>query len=559
MIAGSLAESLSVGSAFSFLTALTDPERILNDSHFNFLIHHLGISSSKDLIFFATISFCSLLIFSAIIRLLLLWFSTKVSFLAGSDVSSTLYKNYLFLPYKSHTKNHSSNTINDIIVNSDILIYQILMPSAVLISSFFISVMIISVLFFINTLISLLILTFFISIYLLVAYFAHKQLFKNSLDISIKSSQAIKNIQDGLGAIRDVIIEGSQLIYLKKYQKSDMSLRLSQSSNMFVAQSPRFIIESLGILFLVVSAFLYLKKFGSIINILPLLGMFIIASQRLLPLFHQIYHSWSSITGNIKVLEDVLRVLDKTPPVNKIQPKDNLFHFNKNIKAVNLGYRYDKNTPWIFRNLNFEIAKGSRIGITGSTGSGKSTLVDIIMGLLSPTEGSIQVDNQNLNENNYKFWYRRISHVPQSIFLTDASIAENIAFNDIKEECDYARIIRASNLAGLSKYIENLPNKYNTLVGERGGLLSGGQLQRIGIARALYKYADILIFDEATSALDTKTETKIMNAIELLGKDFTIITIAHRISALKNCTHILALENGNIKITKNNQVTLKRK
>ena len=394
---------------------------------------------------------------------------------------------------------------------------------------------------------------------MLVAYFAHKQLFKNSLDISIKSSQAIKNIQDGLGAIRDVIIEGSQLIYLKKYQKSDMSLRLSQSSNMFVAQSPRFIIESLGILFLVVSAFLYLKKFGSIINILPLLGMFIIASQRLLPLFHQIYHSWSSITGNIKVLEDVLRVLDKTPPVNKIQPKDNLFHFNKNIKAVNLGYRYDKNTPWIFRNLNFEIAKGSRIGITGSTGSGKSTLVDIIMGLLSPTEGSIQVDNQNLKENNYKFWYRRISHVPQSIFLTDASIAENIAFNDIKEECDYARIIRASNLAGLSKYIENLPNKYNTLVGERGGLLSGGQLQRIGIARALYKYADILIFDEATSALDTKTETKIMNAIELLGEDFTIITIAHRISALKNCTHILALENGNIKITKNNQVTLKRK
>jgi ABC-type multidrug transport system fused ATPase/permease subunit len=557
MIFGSLAESLSVVSALPFLTALTDPDRILTNPHINLALESFGISSSRDLVFFATISFCVFLIFSAVIRLSLLWLSTKVSFLACSEISSGMYKNYLFLPYKNHIQNHSSNTINDIIVKTDILIYQIVMPFVGLISSFFISVMILSILFFVNALITLVTLLFFVGIYLFIAHFAHKRLLKNSVDISIKSSHAIKSIQEGLGAIRDVIIDGSQAVFLKKYQESDKSLRASQSSNTFVAQSPRFAIESLGMLFFAYSSYYYLKRFGSIIEILPLLGMFIIASQRLLPLFQQIYHSWSSIAGNVKTLKDVLMILDSKPLSNINHKKYDHFQFNKNIKAVNLGFRYDRSSPWIFKNLNFEIQKGSRIGIIGSTGSGKSTLVDLIMGLLSPSEGSIKIDGQTLNENNCKSWYKRISHVPQSIFLTDSSIAENIAFGENEKDWDYGRVIRASNLAQLSEYIESLPKKYNTLVGERGVLLSGGQLQRIGIARALYKNADIIIFDEATSALDTKTEAEITKAIELLGGELTVIVIAHRLSALKICSQILELDNGSIKFVKNNNSTLK--
>jgi len=557
MIFGSLAESLSVGSALPFLTSLTDPKRIFANPHINFVLQSFGISNSMNLIFFATFSFCMLLIFSAVIRLSLLWLSSKVSFLACSEFSSRMYKNYLFLPYKDHIQNHSSNTINDIIVKTDILIYQIVMPFVVLISSFFISAMILSVLFFINTYITLMSLLFFVGIYVFIAHFSHKRLLKNSIDISIKSSHAIKSIQEGLGAIRDVIIDGSQLVFLNKYQESDKSLRSSQSSNMFVAQSPRFAIESLGMLFFAGSSYYYFKKFGSIIDILPLLGIFILASQRLLPLFQQIYHSWSSISGNIKTLEDVLMILDKAP-LGDIDYKNHVrFQFNKNIKAVNLGFRYDRSSPWIFKNLNFEIVKGSRIGIIGTTGSGKSTLIDIIMGLLSPSEGAIKIDDQILKKNNYQSWYKRISHVPQSIFLTDSSIAENIAFGENKKDWDYGRILRVSSLAQLSKFIESLPKKYDTLTGERGVLLSGGQLQRIGIARALYKNADTIILDEATSALDIKTEAEITKAIELLGKEFTVIIIAHRLSALKICSQILQLENGSIKAIKNYNSTLR--
>jgi ABC-type multidrug transport system fused ATPase/permease subunit len=557
MIFGSLAESLSVGSALPFLTSLTDPKRIFANPHINFVLQSFGISNSMNLVFFATFSFCMLLIFSAVIRLSLLWLSSKVSFLACSELSSRMYKNYLFLPYKDHIQNHSSNTINDIIVNTDILIYQIVMPFVVLISSFFISAMILSVLFFINTYITLMSILFFVGIYVFIAHFSHKRLLKNSIDISIKSSHAIRSIQEGLGAIRDIIIDGSQLVFLNKYQESDKSLRSSQSSNMFVAQSPRFAIESLGMLFFAGSSYYYFKKFGSINDILPLLGIFILASQRLLPLFQQIYHSWSSISGNIKTLEDVLTILDKAP-LGDIDYKNHVrFQFNKNIKAVNLGFRYDRSSPWIFKNLNFEIVKGSRIGIIGTTGSGKSTLIDIIMGLLSPSEGAIKIDDQILKKNNYQSWYKRISHVPQSIFLTDSSIAENIAFGENKKDWDYGRILRVSSLAQLSKFIESLPKKYDTLTGERGVLLSGGQLQRIGIARALYKNADTIILDEATSALDIKTEAEITKAIELLGKEFTVIIIAHRLSALKICSQILQLENGSIKAIKNYNSTLR--
>jgi len=531
IIFGSLAESLSVGAALPFLTALTVPDRIMSNPHFNLALKFLGISNPYDLIFCATASFCIFLIFSTIIRLLLLFASTKLSFNACSEVSSEMYKNYLFLPYKYHVQSHSSNSINNIIVKTDILCYQIVMPLVAMFGSLVISVMILSILFFVNTFITFLILIFFTCIYFFVAYFAHKRLSKNSADISIKSSYTIKAVQEGLGAIRDIIIDGTQHIFLKKYQESDKALRASQSSNMFISQSPRFIIESLGMLFIVAWSYYYFKKFGSIFEILPLLGMYIIASQRLLPLFQQIYHSWSSISGNIKTLEEILVILDKVPSNNTDQKKYSELKFSKNIKAVNLGFRYDTKSPWIFKNLNFEIAKGSKVGIIGSTGSGKSTLVDIIMGLVSPSEGSIKIDNKILNKRNCKSWFKRISHVPQLIYLTDSSIAENIAFGENKEDWSNSKIFRASSLAQLSEFIENLPKKYNTVVGERGALLSGGQLQRIGIARALYKKADVIIFDEATSALDFKTEAKITKALELLGKDFTIIIIAHRLSA----------------------------
>jgi ATP-binding cassette subfamily B protein len=227
-------------------------------------------------------------------------------------------------------------------------------------------------------------------------------------------------------------------------------------------------------------------------------------------------------------------------PISNVKP----LPFENEIALKDVSFRYDEQTSWVLRNLNLNIIKGSKIGIIGTTGCGKSTLLDVIMGLLDPTEGAIETDGQSINEGNLRGWQAHIAHVPQTIFLVDSSIEANIAFGVPKEKIDHYRIRMAARQAQIEGVIENLPDKYQTLVGERGARLSGGQRQRIGIARALYKKAKVIIFDEATSSLDMKTELAIVESIEALNPDITILIIAHRTSTLRNCSRIIELNNG---------------
>nr|WP_255537972.1 ABC transporter ATP-binding protein [Polynucleobacter sp. 15G-AUS-farblos] len=224
-------------------------------------------------------------------------------------------------------------------------------------------------------------------------------------------------------------------------------------------------------------------------------------------------------------------------------------HFSDAIHLDGISFRYSKDAPWVLKNLNFTIPKGSRIGFVGTTGCGKSTLLDIVMGLLKPIEGSLKVDGTKITIANRQSWQACIAHVPQTIFLSDTTIAENIAFGIPKDQIDYERVKQAAQQAQVAHIIEAWPEQYNALVGERGVRLSGGQRQRIGIARALYKEADVIIFDEATSALDNETEESVIQAIESLKKDITILMIAHRLTTLRNCTQIIELDNQTISKT----------
>jgi ATP-binding cassette subfamily B protein len=221
--------------------------------------------------------------------------------------------------------------------------------------------------------------------------------------------------------------------------------------------------------------------------------------------------------------------------------------FQKEIGIKCLSFRYTLQTPWVLNNLNLTIAKGSRVGFVGTTGSGKSTLLDIVMGLLQPTDGALEIDGQIVTPANNRAWQAHIAHVPQAIFLADSTIEENIAFGVPKDQIDPERVRQAAQQAQISEIIETWPKQYQTFIGERGIRLSGGQRQRIGIARALYKQADVIIFDEATSALDNETEQAVMQAIESLSEDLTILIIAHRLTTLKNCTQIVELGDGGIK------------
>jgi ATP-binding cassette subfamily B protein len=287
------------------------------------------------------------------------------------------------------------------------------------------------------------------------------------------------------------------------------------------------------------------QKEGGIATAIPVLGALALGAQRLLPALQQAYASFSAIIGVEASLKDVLALLDQPLPeyLNQLFPAPILFE--KEIKLTNLSFSYTKDSPLVLENINLSILKGERIGFIGVTGSGKSTLIDIIMGLLSPTNGKLTIDQKILSRENQRSWQVRIAHVPQNIYLSDSTIEENIAFGIPVNEINHQRVKEAAKQAQIADMIDSSENGYQTLVGERGVRLSGGQRQRISIARALYKKADVLIFDEATSSLDTETEEVVMSAIDKLGENLTILIIAHRLTTLKGCDRIVKLDKDN--------------
>ena len=295
-----------------------------------------------------------------------------------------------------------------------------------------------------------------------------------------------------------------------------------------------------------------------IVKAIPILGALALGAQRLLPVLQQVYSSWSSIRSGQASLQDALELLDQPIPDYPDQSFLQPMQFMYSINLKQLGFRYSSQTPYVLEKLDLTIVKGSRVGFIGNTGSGKSTLLDIIMGLLQPTEGSLEVDNQAISPINQRAWQAHIAHVPQAIFLADSSVEENIAFGVPKDKIDIERVRQAAKQAQIADSIESWPMQYQTFVGERGIRLSGGQRQRIGIARALYKQADVIIFDEATSALDNETEKAVMEAIEGLSKNLTLLIIAHRLTTLKNCTQIVELGAGGIKRIGSYQELIKR-
>jgi ATP-binding cassette subfamily B protein len=356
-------------------------------------------------------------------------------------------------------------------------------------------------------------------------------------------------LQEGLGGIRDVLIDGTQAAHCAIYRKADLSLRESSASIQIIAGSPRYGIEALGMVLIAMLVLLLAGRSTGIASAIPVLGALALGAQRLLPALQQAYSCWTSLRGGHESLADALDLLDQPLPPYASEPPCAPLPFRASIFFHNLSFRYAPEEPWVLRELNLEIPKGSCIGFIGATGSGKSTLLDIIMGLLPPTSGSLAVDSAAVTEQNHRAWQAHIAHVPQSIFLADTTIVENIAFGVAPDQIDLNRVRQAAQKAQIAETIESWEKRYDTVVGERGVRLSGGQRQRIGIARALYKRADVIVFDEATSALDNDTELAVMQAIEGLGGDLTILIVAHRLTTLKNCSKIVELNNGKVSRT----------
>ena len=538
----SLAEIISMGALLPFLGILTAPDQVYQHSLMQPVIQILALTEPKQLILPLTILFITAVLLAGVIRLTLLYAITRLTFATGADLSINIYRRTLYQEYEVHVSRNSSEVINGIIGKTGTVIGGVISPTLNLISSIILLVGIMGAFFVINPTIALSAFIGFGLLYWIVIRYTKTHLKDNSKTIADQSTQMIKSLQEGLGGIRDVLIDGTQQFYCKLYRNADLPLRRASGNNEFIGGSPKYAMEAIGMTLIAGLAYLMTLQEGGMVTTIPVLGALALGAQRLLPLLQQAYGSYSTLQGSKSSFEDVLNLLDQPLPEYADQPLLEPIPFVQEIKLNNLNFRYSEDSPWVLKNVNLSLKKRSRIGFMGVTGSGKSTLLDIIMGLLPATEGELIIDQKTINSQNRRAWQAHIAHVPQNIYLSDSTIEENIAFGVAKELIDHQRVKKAAQQAQIAELIEQWKDGYQTFVGERGIRLSGGQRQRIGIARALYKQANVLIFDEATSALDNETEQAVMDAIKDLGEEVTILIIAHRLTTLKGCDEIIKLE-----------------
>jgi ABC-type multidrug transport system fused ATPase/permease subunit len=537
-------EMLSLGAVIPFLGVLANPQSVFDSRYLEIPIIYLGITEPSQLVLPITFLFVLLTILSAGFRLIALWMLTRISQQAGADLSIKIYRNTLFQDYAVHVARNSSEVINGIIVKTNTVTKGVITPTLSLISTLIMMIGIVAVLLLVNIFVTLTAFFSFGLLYLLVMYLTRKNLSTNSARIASKSDLMVKTLQEGLEGIREVLLNSNQLFYVKLYRDADLIMRQATWRNEMIYSSPRFIMEASGIAIVALFAYFATLQFGGINEFLPILGVFVLGAQKLLPAIQKAYASYSRIKGAAYSLEDIIDLLDQPLPKYANFSANMPIPFTQSIELKNLSFRYSHQSPWVLKNLNFKIPKGSVVGIIGSTGCGKSTIIDLIMGLLPLTNGELTVDGVPIDNENKREWQANISCVPQDIYLSDGTIKENIAFGLPKEQINFSKVKIAAQKAQIAELIESWDDQFETMVGERGMRLSGGQRQRIGVARALYSESNVLILDEATSALDNETELAVMNSINTFNKDITVIIIAHRLTTLKKCDMILELGNN---------------
>jgi ABC-type multidrug transport system fused ATPase/permease subunit len=545
MVLGGLAEAFTLAAVFPLLSFMADPKHI-GTSKVGKLFDAVGIDPAALSLPTLAGLFCLVAIGSAGVRILLAWTSQNFAFRLAYDLGVGLYERMLYQPYSFHAELNSSRIVSTV-NNIQRLLTSMFLPIMQGLSGVVLASFIIAGLLLIKTDVALAAFFGFGGIYVFTSMLTRGRLRRNAESISAMRRMRVQAVQEGLGGIRDVLIDNSQALYVKKFAELDSTLRDAQAANALIAVTPRFVVEALGMVFIVGIAVVLNAINGTLAGSLPVLAVLALGAQRLMPLLQQIYSAWANVLGERAMFLSVVALLQRPLPLRFVGNKDIVpVPFRERMQLEHISFRYHPDSPLVVRNINLTIRRGSWTGFLGKSGSGKSTLMDLVMGLLRPTTGQITIDGEPLDEHNIRGWQMQIAHVSQHIFLCDASILENVAFGVPVEEIDHERVWRACREAELEEMINALPEKLNSMIGERGVRLSGGQRQRIGIARALYKQASILVLDEATSALDDATEAGIMDSIRKLGRSYTVLMIAHRTSTLRDCDRVYRMEHGDI-------------
>ena len=546
MLLGALAELLTIGAVLPFLALIADPEAAERLPVLGRFLRLLGLTPGPELLPRLAALFCLIAVATAGVRILLAWAAQKFVFRLGYDLGVAVYRRILYQPYAYHVARNSSEVLAAIGKVQQI-IAGVMLPAMYAISSALMVVFIFGGLLVLDAGVALASGAIFGIMYLIVSLFTRKRLRRNSLVIAQAQTTRVQTVQEGLGGIRDVLIDRAQPIYVRKFAAIDSRLRDAQAANALIAASPRFAIEAAGMVMIVALAVLLSRRDGGLVAALPILGALALGAQRMLPMLQLIYNGWTQYLSSHATIGEVADLLRQPIPSELMDTATPApLAFERAITMEGVGFRYRNDAPWVLRDLSLEIPRGARVGLIGKTGSGKSTAMDLVMGLLQASEGQIRIDGQPLTLANVGAWQAQIAHVPQHIYLSDASLLENIAFGVPLLLIDEARVREAARQADIADFVAAQPEGYKSFVGERGIRLSGGQRQRIGIARALYKRSSLLVFDEATSALDDATEASVMSSVDRLGSDLTVIMIAHRLSTLRNCDIVFRLDGGRL-------------
>jgi ATP-binding cassette subfamily B protein len=539
----SVLEVASISALLPLLSALINPRQLVNLPLVSSLLDLVDARSDAQILAFTCLLFCCLAVAAGAARFVLTVVLARLSYAIGSDFALGIYVRAIRRPFIEQLKSNSSDVISAVSIKSEIVVRQFLFPILTIASSGVLSVAIVALLFVASPVVTIASLLSFGALYLGVHLLTRERLRRSGKTVDVETNRIVKKVQEGLGSVRDIILDGSHKLYEHEFVASDSPLRRAGADIQIISQVPRYVIEAGGQVLFGVLAYVLASR-GLLSESLPGLGVLALGIQRLLPTLQQAYAAWACIQGTEHAVASTLEFMDLELPAEDSAAHPMSFSRSIDIDAVHFSYG-EGNRP-ILNGITFQIKKGTRLGIVGKTGSGKSTLLDIVMGLLTPTGGAVRVDGVEVDFRKPGSWHKLVAHVPQSIFIADASIGENIALGLDRKLIDVERVRRCADKAQLGDFLDQLTHGLDTVVGERGAWLSGGQRQRIGIARALYRSATVLLLDEATSALDESTESEVMQSLERLGDDITIVMVAHKMASLRSCDQIIELRNGAI-------------
>ena len=543
-LASAVAELVTIGAILPVLAIAASPGAAAKIPMLARVIAPLSTVTGGSLILAAALLLVVSALVATIIRLLLTAVSSRFTYGLMQDLVMAIFLRALHQPYAWYMQQNSSAMLSGL-EKINLAVAGVVGPVLQGATSAFIGTCLVSFLFVINPVVALVAAISLGVVYVSMTLVASSRLKETSAELAKLSTARVQAVQESLGGIRDILLDHSQSVFFENLYAIEERNRRNLVLATLLQLSPRYIVEGVSIALIAALAVWFSTQPGGLLGAVPVLGALAIGAQRLLPMAQSVYFGWASYSTYAASIGDVFDLLEmpiETESPNRVvEPID----FERRIAMRDLRFRYPDGTEAL-TDVNLQISKGECVGIVGKTGSGKSTLVDVLMGLLAPTEGQLLVDDASVAGARVAGWRARIAHVPQAIFLSDASITENIAFGTARSEIDDAHVRDSAKRAGLLEFIESLPRGFSTMVGERGIRLSGGQRQRIGIARALYKRAELLILDEATSALDSETEAAVMRSVESLSSTLTVVLIAHRLSTVAICDRVYRLEGGRI-------------